>query len=212
MVKVPNGEGVFFKNPWDEGEVLRKAREGDVQARELILREYASLVGLCIQSYHLVGGDRDDLYQEGMIGLLNAMEDYRGDRKASFRTFARLCIKRQIFSAVRKASRQKHSPLNQYVSFYNPTEEEQTTLADVLPGDRLREPESMLLYRETLGHFKETVDRDLSELERNVLRLHMQGIGQLHISETLKKDPKSVDNALQRGKKKLARRFPGNYS
>lgn len=196
----------------EEAQVLKMAAAGDLEAREQVLRHYAHLVGFCVTAYHLVGGDREDLYQEGMIGLLKAVEVFRPDRNASFRTFAQVCIRRQILTAVKRASRKKHGPLNQYVSIYKPLEEDRTMLADILPAAKIREPESVLMYRETMGKVKQTILSELTELERKVLFLHMEGNDYGRIGSLLKKDPKSVDNALQRSKRKLARRIGGNYS
>lgn len=206
-----NAKEAFYEGE-EENRILQLAAAGDAQAQDMILRRYTHLVGFCTMAYHLVGADREDLHQEGMIGLLKAIEGFQPDKNATFKTFAQICIRRQILTAVKRASRKKHGPLNQYVSIYKPLEEDKTMLADVLPADRIMEPESVLICRETMGKMKQTMLSELTDLEREVLCLHMEGNGYSQIGRILKKDVKSIDNALQRSKRKLARRIGGNYS
>ncbi|QSX07506.1 sigma-70 family RNA polymerase sigma factor [Alkalibacter rhizosphaerae] len=195
----------------EELALLELAAKGDNEAKDMVLRRYSHLVGFAINGYHLIGADQDDLYQEGMIGLLKAVEVYRPDRKASFRTFCQVCIRRQILTAIKRATRKKHGPLNRYVSIYKPLDGDGTMLRDVLSADRLSEPESALMYRQAVVNVKHSL-AELTLLERDVLCLHMEGLSYQQIGEALERDPKAIDNALQRCKRKLAKRISGNYS
>jgi RNA polymerase sporulation-specific sigma factor len=164
-------------------------------------------VRLKSSSYFLLGGDSDDLIQEGMVGLYKAIRDYRTDRESSFRNFAELCIQRQIITAVKTASRNKHSPLNQYVSFAQTPAaagESETTLEEILPGPISDDPSDRVIATEELRSLVSCLSSVLSELESRVLSLYLDGCSYELIGEKLECDTKTVDNALQRVKRKVA--------
>lgn len=193
-----------FVDVVDEG-LVRRARGGDGQAMDQIIVRYRGFVRLKSSSYFLAGGDSEDLIQEGLIGLFKAVRDYRPEREASFRSFAELCVTRQIITAIKTAARNKHTPLNTYVSFSNtrPGSEQDTTLADVLPDDPVTDPINQAISTEELGSLIECLGRVLSPLEREVLAMYLEGRSYEEVAERLDCNPKSVDNALQRVKRKV---------
>lgn len=181
---------------------------GDELACEELLERYKNLVRKKAKAMYIAGGDSDDLIQEGMIGLYKAIRDYENDRQASFMTFASMCINRQMCTAVTRANRQKHSPLNTYVSFYAPisgNDEEMgdVTLSDVLISEKNQNPEELFIGRETADSMESRFYEVLSDFERQVAGYYMQGEGYVEIAARLGKSPKSIDNALQRIKSKL---------
>ncbi|MFZ4755275.1 MAG: RNA polymerase sporulation sigma factor SigH [Miltoncostaeaceae bacterium] len=188
----------------DEG-LVRRARGGDQQAMDQIISRYRGFVRLKASAYFLAGGDSEDLIQEGLIGLFKAVRDYRPEREASFRSFAELCVTRQIITAIKTAARNKHSPLNTYVSFSNTRagSEQETTLADVLPDDPVTDPINQAISTEELTSLIECLGRVLSPLEREVLAMYLEGRSYEEVAERLDCNPKSVDNALQRVKRKV---------
>ena len=188
----------------DEG-LVRRARGGDQQAMDQIISRYRGFVRLKASAYFLAGGDSEDLIQEGLIGLFKAVRDYRPEREASFRSFAELCVTRQIITAIKTAARNKHSPLNTYVSFSNTRagSEQETTLADVLPDDPVTDPINQAISTEELTSLIECLGRVLSPLEREVLAMYLEGRSYEEVAERLECNPKSVDNALQRVKRKV---------
>lgn len=159
------------------------------------------------RSYFMMGGDREDIIQEGMIGLYKAIRDFRTDRLASFRAFAELCITRQIITAIKTATRQKHIPLNTSVSLDKPVydEESDRTLLDVISGSVLDDPEDLMIHKEDFIHMEGEINKVLSGLEKQVLSLYLEGQSYQEISDELNRQVKSVDNALQRIKRKLER-------
>lgn len=165
------------------------------------------LVRAKARSYFLIGADKEDIVQEGMIGLYKAVRDFKGDKLASFRAFAELCITRQIITAIKTATRQKHIPLNSYVSLDKPIfdEESDRTLMDVLTGAIMDDPEELMIHREEFGYLEEKMSEILSELELQVLALYLDGQSYHEISAKLNRHVKSIDNALQRVKRKLER-------
>jgi RNA polymerase sporulation-specific sigma factor len=188
------------------------AKRGSADAYERIVKRYRGFVRLKASSYFLLGGDSDDLVQEGLVGLYKAVRDFRTDRESSFRNFAELCITRQIITAVKTASRNKHSPLNQYVSFaHSPAAsgEIETTLEDVLPGPISEEPSERAIATEELAALVSCLSSVLSELESRVLSLYLDGYSYELIGEKLECDTKTVDNALQRVKRKVASHISG---
>lgn len=193
-----------FVDVVDEG-LVRRARGGDGQAMDQIIVRYRGFVRLKSSSYFLAGGDSEDLIQEGLIGLFKAVRDYRPEREASFRSFAELCVTRQIITAIKTAARNKHTPLNTYVSFSNtrPGSEQDTTLADVLPDDPVTDPINQAISTEELGSLIECLGRVLSPLEREVLAMYLEGRSYEEVAARLDCNPKSVDNALQRVKRKV---------
>ncbi|MDR5659932.1 RNA polymerase sporulation sigma factor SigH [Serpentinicella sp. ANB-PHB4] len=188
----------------DENVVLA-AKNGNVQAQDLIIKNYKNFVRAKARSYFLIGADREDIIQEGMIGLYKAIRDYRADKLTSFRAFAELCITRQIITAIKTATRQKHIPLNSYVSLNKPIydEESDRTLLDILSGHKVTDPEELIICREELMTMEDKIGDVLSELELKVLMLYLQGRSYQEIAKDLKRHVKSIDNALQRVKRKL---------
>jgi RNA polymerase sporulation-specific sigma factor len=183
------------------------AKRGSADAYERIVKRYRGFVRLKASSYFLLGGDSEDLIQEGLVGLYKAIRDFRTDRESSFRNFAELCITRQIITAVKTASRNKHAPLNQYVSFAQTpaaSGEAETTLEDILPGPLSEEPDERVIASEELSALVSCLGSVLSELESNVLSLYLDGHSYELIGEKLECDTKTVDNALQRVKRKVA--------
>lgn len=193
---------VFSSQP-DE-EIVLQAQTGDRESLLFILNKYKRVVRLKARSYFLIGADHEDLVQEGMIGLYKAIRDYRTDRQASFYVFSELCIKRQIISAIKAATRQKHIPLNSYVSLNKPLydDESDRTLLDVIQA-HVSDPEELFINQEELRSIENHIKEALSPLERDVLRLFLQGKSYLEISGILQKQVKAIDNALQRIKKKM---------
>jgi RNA polymerase sporulation-specific sigma factor len=188
-----------------------RARGGDELAAQRLVERYRGFVRLKASSYFLLGGESDDLIQEGLVGLYKAIRDYRTDRESSFRNFAELCITRQIITAVKTATRNKHTPLNQYVSFSQTPARgsEETTLAEVIPGPEKDEPVLEVLNRESLIDFISALD-SLSELERNVADLLADGCSYEEAAVVLDITTKAVDNAVTRVRRKLASRLLTN--
>ncbi len=187
-------------------EVVELSAEGDKTATEHILSKYKHLVRAQAKAYFIAGADRDDLMQEGMIGLFKAVRDFDPTKQASFRTFAELCIKRQMITAVKAAGRQKHLPLNSYVSLNKPAydDEGERGLGEMLARGDAADPEALFLRREKTRALEAKIDRQLSRLEKQVLNLYLGGMNYQEIAKALKRPPKSIDNALQRVKRKLA--------
>ena len=189
----------------DEEIVAIAQREGDGEALEYLLNKYKNFVRAKARSYFLIGADHEDIVQEGMIGLYKAIRDYRIDRSASFHAFAELCVTRQIITAIKTATRQKHIPLNSYVSLNRPIYEEDPyrTLLDVITEEVPSNPESMLIDREDLSLIEGRIGEMLSDLEKEVLIRYIEGKSYQEISEEMNRHVKSIDNALQRIKRKL---------
>ncbi|SFF00988.1 RNA polymerase sporulation sigma factor SigH [Alteribacillus iranensis] len=191
-----------------EDEILvEKVRSGDSASLEFLINKYKNFVRAKAKSYFLIGGDHEDIVQEGMIGLYKAIRDYRGDKLSSFRAFAELCITRQIITAIKTATRQKHMPLNSYISLDKPLydEESERTLLDVLCGSRVSDPEELFINQEQVDDIEGKIREILSELEQKVLMLYLDGRSYQEISGELNRHVKSIDNALQRVKRKLER-------
>ena len=189
-----------------EDEILIEfARAGDNQALERLIEKYRHLVRAKSRSYFLIGGDYEDIIQEGMIGLYKAVRDFRGDKLSSFRAFAELCITRQIITAIKTATRQKHSPLNSYISLDKPVYEEDSErpLLDILVETHAKSPEDLLIIREKQEDMETKIGSVLSELEQQVLQLYIDGRSYQEMSGLLGRRNKSIDNALQRIKRKL---------
>lgn len=188
-------------------EVVEFAREGDDVALEYLINKYKNFVRAKARSYFLIGADREDIIQEGMIGLYKAIRDFRMDKLSSFRAFAELCITRQIITAIKTATRQKHIPLNSYVSLNKPIYDEDSdrTLLDVISGSKVSDPEELIISREEFDDIEEKMGEILSSLEWKVLMSYLEGKSYQEIAEDLKRHVKSIDNALQRVKRKLER-------
>ena len=190
----------------DDGYLIALAKQGDHTSYERLVRRYYGFVRLKASSYFLAGGDSDDLIQEGLVGLYKAIRDYRSDRESSFRNFAELCITRQIITAVKTATRNKHTPLNQYVSFSSTPAsamDGEPTLDEVLPGPSHIDPVNQVISTEELHSLVACLSSVLSELESSVLSLYLDGRSYEEVAERLSCDTKTVDNALQRVKRKV---------
>ena len=189
--------------------LVAAAREGDDQALEELLDRYRPFARNKARSYFLVGGDREDIVQEGMIGLYKAVRDFSGVHGASFRSFAELCITRQILTAIKTATRQKHTPLNSYVSFDRPYgQDPDRTVGEVLAVEPASDPLQQVLASDELRHLQAAFEQVLSGLETEVLELYVEGRSYQEIADLLGRRVKSIDNALQRIKRKLELRFP----
>jgi RNA polymerase sigma-H factor len=188
-------------------QLVLRARNGSNEALDALMRRYAGFVRLKASSYFLAGGDGDDLVQEGMIGLYKAVRDFRPDKETSFRSFAELCVTRQIITAIKTATRYKHSPLNTYVSFsHTPAGQESEgdcTLGDALPGPTVNDPSVRVISTEELQSLVFTLGSGLSQLEADALRLYLEGSSYEEMAEELGCDTKTIDNALQRVKRKI---------
>ncbi len=186
-------------------EIVELAREGDLDAQEFLINKYKNFVRAKARSYFLIGADREDIIQEGMIGLYKAIRDFRCDRLSSFRAFAELCVTRQIITAIKTATRQKHIPLNSYVSLNKPIYDEDSdrTLLDVISGTKITDPEELIISREEFDHIEEKMGQILSSLEWKVLMYYLEGKSYQEIAVDLNRHVKSIDNALQRVKRKL---------
>jgi len=195
---------VKYEKMTDEELVVLSAA-GDELATECILGRYKNLVRSKARMYFLVGADKEDIIQEGMIGLFKAIRDFNSARQATFRGFAELCVKRQIITAVKTATRQKHMPLNTYVSLSNPMYDGETegVLEEILSGTRTTDPEHLFITKENTEFLSEKMDEVLSKLERSVLALYLEGKSYQEIAVILDRPQKSIDNALQRVKKKM---------
>jgi len=190
-----------------DGEIIVIIHKGNTDALNFLIRKYQSFVRLKARSYFLIGGDREDIIQEGMIGLYKAIRDFKEDRLSSFKAFAELCITRQIITAIKTATRQKHIPLNTSVSLDKPVfdEESERTLLDVIAGPVLDDPEGLMIHKEDFIQMEDEMNKVLSSLEKQVLALYLDGQSYQEISVELNRQVKSVDNALQRIKRKLER-------
>ena len=190
-------------------ELLSLHRAGDARAEEALYARYKQIVRSKARTYFLIGADREDIIQEGMIGLYKAVVDYQFDKNASFRSFAELCITRQIISAIKAATRKKHVPLNTYISFNRPAyeSENERPLIDVLTSTRISDPEEVLIGRENYAAVADSIEHSLSRLERDTLGLYLYGYSYQQIADHLQVTSKSVDNAIQRVKKKLEARL-----
>ena len=189
-----------------DDELVAAARSGDDRALATLLDKYRGFARSKAHSYFLVGADREDIIQEGMIGLYKAVRDFNPDLQTSFRAFAELCITRQIITAIKTATRQKHGPLNNYVSFSRPVladDDGERCLGDVLPVTAICDPADLVISAERIRALQEHFDTVLSDLEAEVLRLYVDGKSYQEIAEVLKRHVKSIDNALQRIKRKL---------
>ncbi len=186
-------------------EIVKAAQARDDYAIEYLLNKYKNFVRSKGRSYFLIGADHEDIVQEGMIGLYKAIRDFREDRLSSFRAFAELCITRQMITAIKTATRQKHIPLNSYVSLDKPIYDEKSerTLLDVITEDDFSNPESMMISKEDLSVIEGRIGAMLSDLEKEVLLKYTEGKSYQEISEEIGRHVKSIDNALQRVKRKL---------
>lgn len=202
--------------PWIEIQdraLITRARAGDTAAMDRLIEKYRGFVRMKASAYFLAGGENEDLVQEGLIGFFKAVRDYRTDREASFRSFAELCVTRQIITAIKTAARNKHSPLNTYVSFSHTragaSGDQEMSLAEVLPGDPVVDPMSQVISSEELRSLVGCLGETLSELESGVLGMYLEGRSYEEIAGRLDCTPKTVDNALQRVKRKVQTHLRG---
>jgi RNA polymerase sporulation-specific sigma factor len=214
---VRNSAATALKNPaktaakaqreLEDLQLVLKARNGSTQAMDQLMRRYTSFVRLKASSYFLAGGDSEDLIQEGLVGLYKAVRDFRPEKETSFRSFAELCVTRQIITAIKTATRFKHSPLNTYVSFsHTPAGQDgdgDVTLGDALPGPAVNDPSVRVISTEELQSLVGCLSTTLSPLEADALRLYLEGFSYEQMAEELGCDTKTIDNALQRVKRKI---------
>jgi RNA polymerase sporulation-specific sigma factor len=197
----------------EDGFLIALAKQGNPDAYDRLVRRYYGFVRLKASSYFLAGGDSDDLIQEGLVGLYKAIRDYRTDRESSFRNFAELCITRQIITAVKTATRNKHTPLNQYMSFSSSpggsSGEGEPTLDEMIPGPTVHDPVNQVISSEELQALVGCLSTVLSELESRVLSLYLDGHSYEEVGKRLECDTKTVDNALQRVKRKVGTHLAG---
>lgn len=195
---------------YTDEELIDRLREGDNRITDYIMDKYKNLVRKKAKSMYILGADNDDLIQEGMIGLFKAIRDYDAGRDASFYTFADLCVSRQMYTAVQASRREKHAPLNSYISLYaDMTEGEhdvgEAELIQILASQRETNPEELFIDKENVAYIEEQIDKQLSSFEKQVLDLYITGMSYSQIAKVLGRDEKSTDNALQRMKTKLKR-------
>jgi len=195
---------ITFKEMLDE-EIVAEAKKGNVRAQEYLINKYEGFVKAKAKSYFLIGADREDIYQEGMIGLYKAIRDFKADKLSSFKAFAELCVTRQIITAIKTATRQKHIPLNTYISLNKPIydEESDRTLMDILSEAKVADPEELIISREEMVYIQNEMEEVLSALEMEVLMSYIDGKSYQEIACDLDRHAKSIDNALQRVKRKL---------
>ena len=192
----------------EDAYLVALAKQGRADATDRLVRRYQGFVRMKASSYFLVGGDSDDLIQEGMVGLYKAIRDFRDDRESSFRNFAELCVTRQIITAVKTATRNKHTPLNQYVSFAqspSASTEVETTMEDILPGPSAADPVNQAISTEELASLVACLKGSLSDMESSVLAFYLEDRSYEEVAMLLGCDTKTVDNALQRVKRKITR-------
>ncbi|WLR41964.1 RNA polymerase sporulation sigma factor SigH [Bacillus carboniphilus] len=201
------GKYVVELNKLNDEQIIEMVHLGNSDALDFLITKYKNFVRAKARSYFLIGADREDIVQEGMIGLYKAIRDFREDKLTSFKAFAELCITRQIITAIKTATRQKHIPLNSYVSLDKPIydEESDRTLMDIISGAKVMDPEELIINQEEFDDIELKMGELLSDLERKVLALYLDGQSYQEISKQLNRHVKSIDNALQRVKRKLER-------
>lgn len=190
---------------YSDEELISRLRQGESDISDYLMEKYKEFVRKKARAMFLIGGETDDLIQEGMIGLFKAIQNYQSDKEASFRTFAGLCIDRQLYSAVQNSNRQKHQPLNTYISL---SDEKET---DCLEGSWSDNPEAVLIDQESTQNLEQEIMQSLSPMENKVLDYYLRGYGYVKIAELMGKSPKSIDNALQRIRSKI-KNFPLPFS
>lgn len=201
-------ENVKSKNEFSkltDEEMVELIHLGNSDVLDYLITKFQPIVRMKARTYFIIGGDREDIMQEGMIGLYKAIRDFRPDRLSSFKVFAELCITRQIITAIKTATRQKHIPLNTSISLDKPMydEDQERTLLDIISGSTLDDPEDLIIHKENFTFMEEEMNKVLSGLEKEVLTLYLEGQSYREISEVLNRQVKSIDNALQRIKRKL---------
>lgn len=194
---------VSYKDMTDE-QLICKYRDGDKQIMDYLMEKYKNLVRKEANAIFLLGGENDDLIQEGMIGLFKAIQDYNTEKEASFHSFAKLCVTRQMYSAIEASNRKKHSPLNSYISLYD-KDEDQGRLIDQMEATGESNPEELFISQEYAEVLEQKLQDSLSQLEKRVLYLHVSGFDYKTIGKLLDKSDKTVDNALQRIRGKMTK-------
>ena len=209
-VRVRARKGPDISEASDE-DLVALYHQGNGSAIELLLERYRNFARMKARSYFLAGADKDDIVQEGMIGLYKAVRDFRPDKETSFRSFAELCVTRQIITAIKTATRQKHIPLNSYISLNKPIYDEDSdrTLLDVISSIKVSDPEELVINQEASATMRERIRKNLSELECKVLTAYLEGKSYQEMANELNRHVKSIDNALQRVKRKLERNLEG---
>jgi RNA polymerase sporulation-specific sigma factor len=194
----------------EDESLVELVHNGDRESLNFLIKKYQKLVRAKARSYFLIGADKEDIIQEGMIGLFKAIRDFRREKMTAFRSFAEHCIYKQIVTAIKTASRKKHSPLNSYVSLDKPmyNDESTVTLLDVMPEEKITNPEALIIKKESINDIELKIQESLSCFEQKVLALYIDGQSYLEISEKLNTSIKSIDNALQRAKRKLSGDIP----
>ena len=183
-----------------DDEIISCIRQGDAEAMDFLLERYKGLVKKKANALYLIGGEKEDIIQEGMIGLYKAVRDYNSEKEAAFSTFAELCVARQIYTAISASNKKRNQPLNNYISFEQQSEE----LADIARNGYVTgNPEEAVIGRENAKQLKEFIDKELSSLEKKVIGFYLEGYSYMQIAEMLEKKPKSIDNAIQRIRSKL---------
>lgn len=200
-----------FKECTDE-ELVKYSRQGVKEATEELLNRYQNLVKSKCRMYFLIGAEKEDIYQEGMIGLFKAVRDFDENKYPTFRLFAELCITRQVITAIKTASRQKHIPLNTYISLNKPVydENDERTLMDTIVNSSISDPEELMITKEEFENAINIITGCLSRFEYKVLNLYLEGRSYQEIAELIHKDVKAIDNALQRVKKKIEKYLVAN--
>jgi len=205
-----NGGDVMLDEQYtqlSDEEIISKSKEGDTYAIDYLMDKYKEAVKKKAKTLFLIGGEKEDLIQEGMIGLYKAIRDFQFEKESSFYNFADLCISRQMYSAINASNRKKNLPLNTYISLYTPinneNEDNEATLADMVYQYNDLNPEKLLIDKEKTSMIEDELNKRLSNLEKQVLELYLQDFKYLQIAKVLDKEPKSIDNALQRIKTKL---------
>jgi len=189
-----------------DNELISRIREGEKQLVDILMDRYKEMVKIKANSMYILGAEQQDLIQEGMVGLFKAMQDYDIGRDASFSTFAQLCVNRQLYKAVTASQRQKHLPLNTYISFFgndNDKEDDDANLIDKLPSTQNTNPEEMIIDRENVEILEKRIEEVLSDKEKQVLDLAITGMGYVEIAKVLELEEKASDNALQRARGKI---------
>ena len=195
-----------------EEEIVIEAQNGDIRAQEYVISKYESFVKAKSKSYFLIGADKEDIYQEGMIGLYKAIRDFNYEKSSTFKGFAELCVTRQIITAIKTATRQKHIPLNTYISLNKPVSEDDSerTLLDILSTIKISDPEALIIGKEEKARIENAIAKVLSDLEMEVLQSYLDGKSYQEIACDLDRQAKSIDNALQRVKRKLEKCLSDN--
>lgn len=195
-----------------EEEIVIEAQNGDIRAQEYVISKYESFVKAKSKSYFLIGADKEDIYQEGMIGLYKAIRDFNYEKSSTFKGFAELCVTRQIITAIKTATRQKHIPLNTYISLNKPVSEDDSerTLLDIISTIKISDPEALIIGKEEKARIENAITKVLSDLEMEVLQSYLDGKSYQEIACDLDRQAKSIDNALQRVKRKLEKCLSDN--